>query len=270
MGTTQTGFLPAPELGYETAFQYADQFDLDYIEIYAEGEPWRTGVLSDPDEVQEQLQQYGLGLTAHLPFPIDVGSPMDPVREASLESLKTYVEGVAARGGEKGVLHLSSSSQRAASISDEELRTILTESAQVAADIGDRHGVEICAENLFSNPITIDEFPDLLAETDISMTLDTGHAALYGWDEEQIAAFVRKHGGRISHVHLNDNRALGAGWRNSDEHLPFGAGTIDFETVLEPAVDGEWSPTLTMEIVTWDEEYIELSARRLHEILSKA
>ena len=86
MGTTQTGFLPALELGYETACEYAAQFGLDYIEIYTEGEPWRPGLLSAPDKIQQQLQQYGLGLTAHLTFPIDIGSPMDPVEKRLLRA----------------------------------------------------------------------------------------------------------------------------------------------------------------------------------------
>lgn len=268
MEHARTGLLPAPGLDYDQAFEYADRFDLDYIEVYAEGEPWREGSLSDPHHVREQLDHHGLGLTAHLPFPIDVGSPMEAVREGSLRSLDMYVEAVADRGGEKAVLHLSAPSQRAANLSDDETRAILIESAQAASDIGQEHGVEVCAENLFSSVFTIEEFPRLLEETDVSMTLDTGHAALTGWDGEQTAAFIREHGDRISHVHLNDNRALGDAWRASDEHLPLGAGTIDFEPILEPAVDGEWSPTLTMEIVTWDEAYIELSAQRLHELLS--
>lgn len=268
MGHSQTGLLPAPGLGYEQAFEYADRFNLDHVEVYAEGEPWREGSLSDPAHVRELLDRYEIELTAHLPFPIDIGSPMEPVREASLRSLDAYVEAVSERGGGKAVLHLSAPSQRAANLDDDETRAILIESAREATDIGREHGVEICAENLFSSVFTIEEFPKLLEETKISMTLDTGHAALTGWDGEQTASFIRKYSERISHVHLNDNRALGDGWRTSDEHLPIGVGTIDFETILKPVVEGEWSPTLTMEIVTWDEDYIELSAKRLHELLS--
>lgn len=269
MSEIRTGFLPAPGFDYERAFEYADEFGLDYVEVYAEGEPWREGVLADPDALADRLDRRDLGLLAHLPFPLDVGSPLPDVREGALAALESYVEAVAARGGEKAVLHLSAPSHYASNESLSERRPALLESAQTAAELGERHGVEVCAENLPSGAFSIDEFDRVLEETDVSMTLDTGHAALSDWDAAEVAAFVEEHRDQVTHVHCNDNRASADGWRSEDEHLPFGAGTVDFETMIAPAIDGDWSPTLTMEIVTWDEGYVESSVRRLHELLGR-
>ncbi|MFB6198068.1 MAG: sugar phosphate isomerase/epimerase family protein [Halobacteriaceae archaeon] len=267
MSKPRTGFLPAPGMNYEDAFAYADSFGLDFVEIYAEGEPWRSGTLSDTDDVNALLEDHDLELMAHLPFPLDLGSPMPSVRQGALDALDDYLSTLAAMNAEKAVLHLNATSQRAANFSDEETREILIESASVASDLGGVYGIEVCAENLPGSVFTMRDFEVLFDQTEISMTLDTGHAILSEWTETEVASFIQEHERRISHVHLNDNRANHPKWRSDDEHLPFGAGTIDFEALLAPAINGDWRPTLSMEIVTWDRDYIEMSVSQLDDVV---
>jgi sugar phosphate isomerase/epimerase len=269
MDDVRRGFAPAVEMDYDRAFEYAAEFGLDFVEVYTEDEPWREGYVSEPGAVRERLDRHDLGLTTHLPFPLDLGSPVTHVREGALAALDEYVRAAAARGAERAVLHLSAPSHDAANRTLAETRPTLVESARRATEIGREHDVEICAENLFTGPFTIDEFDALLEETDVSMTLDTGHAAITGWSATEIADFVAAYSSRISHVHLNDNRANVEGWRTEDEHLPIGAGTVDFETILAPVVAGEWSPTLAMEIATRDPVYVEASVDRLDELLAE-
>jgi sugar phosphate isomerase/epimerase len=268
MDDVRRGFAPAAGMDYDRAFEYADEYGLDFVEVYTEGEPWREGALSDAEAVRERLDRHDLGLTAHLPFPLALGSPATHVQEGALTALDEYVEGAAARGAERAVLHLAAPSREVANRTPAQTRPTLLESARRATEIGREHGVEVCAENLFTGPFTIDEFDAVLDETDISMTLDTGHAAITGWTAEEVAGFIDDYGDRIAHVHVNDNRANVESWRTEDEHLPVGAGTVDFETILAPVVAGEWSPTLAMEIVTWDPAYVQASVDRLDELLA--
>jgi sugar phosphate isomerase/epimerase len=123
-------------------------------------------------------------------------------------------------------------------------------------------GIELCAENLFGSPHTVADMPDLLAETPVSMTLDTGHARVSGYDASDTAAFVRDHADRIGHVHLNDTR------RAADEHLPFGAGTIDFGEILG-AFPADWAGTLSLEVFTESPSYLLESERRLDALLAE-
>ena len=92
------------------------------------------------------------------------------------------------------------------------------------------------------------------------MTLDTGHARMNGMDSGAMAEFLDTHGDRVGHLHLNDSRLP------KDEHLPFGAGTIDFERVFEPLRDG-WTGTFSLEVFTDDWGYLETSVDRLDELL---
>ncbi len=269
MDGVSTGFLPAPGMDAQLALEYADRFGLDHVEIFAEGDPWREGFLADPARVRGALDDRGLDLTAHLPFPMDFGSPVPAVREATVAALDDYLEPLAAMDCERAVLHLDQSATQMANFDHDAAMELLVESAAAAAARGRAHGVEVCVENLPDATVGIDEFERLIAATDVSLTLDTGHAVLDGWTESEVVGLVRDHPERVAHVHLNDTRASGDTWRAGDEHLPFGAGTVDFETILAPVLAGEWAPSLTMEIVTWDAGYVETSADRLHALLGR-
>ena len=269
MSHIRTGFLPAPGFDPIDALDTAATVGLDYVEIYAEGPDWRDGILGRPQQFRTQLDSRDLGVHAHLPFPIDLGSPFKEIQDGAVSTIERYISDVADLGAEKAVLHLSAPSHYAANQSLADRRPVLRERAQQVTSIGEAYDVEVCAENLPSSAFSIDEFATLLDDTDISMTLDTGHAILSGWDEQEIATFITDYDDRISHVHLNDNRATTEGWRDEDEHLPFGAGSIDFAQILRPAIEDDWTPTLTMEIVTWDDEYIQLSVTRLNELLHR-
>ena len=87
----------------------------------------------------------------------------------------------------------------------------------------------------------------LLAETDVGICFDTGHALVGGGDPVDVA---RMCAGRIEHLHLKDvDAALLARLRSGDVTLaqawadgifcPFGEGAVDFAAVLElPALAG--------------------------------
>jgi sugar phosphate isomerase/epimerase len=253
----------------ERALAYADRFGLDHVELFAAGEPWREGILSDPEAVRERLDRRGLDLTAHLPFPLDLGSPLPTVREATVAALDRYLEPLSTMGAEKAVLHLDETATSAENYDPSDAVDHLLDSATAASARGADHEIEICVENLPGATFDTDQLRRLFAETEVSATLDTGHAVIDGWSESEIADLVREYPERVSHVHLNDNRVTADAWQGDDEHLPFGAGTVAFETILAPAIEGTWTPTLTMEIVTWDEGYVRTSVRRLHDLLGR-
>lgn len=76
----------------------------------------------------------------------------------------------------------------------------------------------------------------------------------------QVAEFVADHEDRIGHVHVNDNREA------TDEHLPVGAGDIDFETVLG-AFSPDWEGTFTLEVSTSSYPYLRQSKAELDAML---
>jgi len=256
----RTGFVTRLALSLEDQFALAADAGFDYVEVLTDGHRAPDALADDRTEVVDALDHYDLDLVVHLPFPTDIGSPYEAVRAGAVETQTQAIETAAALGAEKAVLHPESSAWEAA-WDDEELRPYVDQSVTDLVAVGDNHGVEVCAENLFENVYTIETIDGLLDRTDVSMTLDTGHARVTGYDGTETAAFVSEHADRVSHVHLNDTR------RPSDEHLPFGAGTIDFEKLFA-ALLADWNGTLSVEAGTNSLRYLRESKAALDEQLA--
>jgi sugar phosphate isomerase/epimerase len=252
------GFVTQIGMEHEKAFERADALGLDFVELMLDGAHERTRL--EPARVRESADEHSLDLLVHLPFGgIDIASPFEHVREGALRELRAAIETAADCGAEKGVLHADTSVWSPA-WENSDLREHLFASVRELDDFAGEHNFEICVENIPGEFFAGESFPQLFEETDASMTLDTGHARMNGMDSTAMAEFLETHGERVSHLHLNDTR------RPADEHLPFGAGTIDFERIFEPLRE-DWTGTLSLEVFTLDWDYIETSVRRLDELL---
>ncbi|WP_049901904.1 sugar phosphate isomerase/epimerase family protein [Halococcus agarilyticus] len=259
MSAIRRGFVTQLGMGYEEAFEHAESFGLDYVELMMDGAHERTALADEADRVRALADERGLDLVVHLPFRLDIASPFEHVREGSLRELLAAIETAGECGAEKGVIHASTDAWPPAWEHDP-LREHLLSSIRDLDAFGREREFELCVENVASEFFPAASFPRLFDETDASMTLDTGHARMNGMDAAAMADFLAEHGDRVGHLHLNDTRMP------KDEHLPFGAGTIDFEQVFEPLRDG-WTGTLSLEVFTDDRGYIETSVDRLDELL---
>jgi sugar phosphate isomerase/epimerase len=112
-----------------------------------------------------------------------------------------------------------------------------------------------------SHYVALDDIDHLLTDTDAMLTIDTGHARIAGYEAADLAEFLAVHGDRVSHFHLNDTTGP------SDDHLSFGAGTIDFETIFEPLHRADWSGTLSVESKSCQPAYLDLSLQQLDAVL---
>lgn len=249
------GFVTSVASTLEPQLQFAGQEEFDYVEILMDGQHAQDHLRSQAATIEETLSTYSLDLVVHLPFPTDIGSPYGGVRAGAVETQRSCIDTASSLGATKAVLHPESSAWKVA-WDDETLRTYIDKSVNKLTQYGQRSQLEICAENIFESPYTIEDIPRLLANTNASMTLDTGHARVTGYDAKDTAEFIRDHGARISHVHLNDTR------RSVDEHLPFGVGNIDFEPIFN-AFPADWAGTVSLEIGTESFDYLRESRSQL-------
>lgn len=257
--TIKKGFVTQVGMTLEEAFEQAAAQDFDYVEVMMDGDHERTRLESQLDEIRALLEQYDLGLAVHLPFKLDIGSPQEHVRKGAIKELKACIDVAAGLGAETGVLHASSNAWSAA-WSVERIQDLILESVRELSAYGKEQGFTVAVENIPDTFFDIHDFPWLFQETDAVMTLDTGHARISGMESEEMAAFVEEWTDRIAHVHLNDTR------RPRDEHLPFGAGNLDFEQILAP-IQEDWSGSLSLEVFTNDWEYMQMSKKRLDALL---
>lgn len=253
------GFVTQIGMDYEEAFEVAGDLGFDYVELMMDGATERGRL--DPEAVRDRADECGIDLAVHLPFALDVGSPFEHVRRGAVRELKAAIETAVEFGATKGVVHASSSAWKPAWNPDE-IRSNVLDSVRELDSFARERGFEACVENIPGGWFSTRDFDRFFAETDASMTLDTGHARMDGLDSAGMAEFVAAHADRISHFHLNDTR------RAADEHLPFGAGTIDFGQLLA-ALPEDWSGTLSLEVFTLDYGYVETSKAYLDESLSE-
>ncbi|MFC7079911.1 sugar phosphate isomerase/epimerase family protein [Halorussus caseinilyticus] len=250
---THTGAVP-----WDEALRSASRIGFDFAELYMDGATERTRL--DPNAVGSLAAEEGLDLLVHLPFvDLEIGSPRNAVREGSLSEQRACIEAAAEMGAEKAVLHAGTSA-RPPEWELEEVAPNLLDSIRVLDRFAADRDVEICVENLPGVPFTVRHFDRVFAETEASMTFDTGHARVDGMDADETADFLADHGDRISHVHVNDAR------EDADEHVPTGSGTTDFGTALAPLREG-WEGTVSVEVYTFDFDYLALSAEKLDEYL---
>lgn len=252
------GFVTAVGIDLDRQLRFADRAGFDYVEILMDGPTSADRLAARTESIRERLaagdpepdsdQNPGLGLAVHLPFPVDIGSPYDPIREGAVAHQRSCLDVAADLGAKKAVLHPEASAWDPA-WEPSELRPHVEDSVAALAGFGAERSVEVCVENLPGSLYTIDTFDRLLDATGASMTLDTGHARITGYDAAETAAFAADHADRISHVHLNDNRTA------SDEHLPLGAGTVDLGRILD-GMPADWTGTLSIEVATESLDYL--------------
>jgi sugar phosphate isomerase/epimerase len=253
------GFVTQREMGTADALAAAERLGFDYVELLMDGDDHRTALATRRETLADGLSRHGLDLAVHLPFPLDVGSPHEHARRGAVAELEACLETAGDLGAEKAVVHPTSEAWSMA-WDRESVRPNVIESMATLDERARERGVELCAENIFDSAYTIETIDGLLRETDVSMTLDTGHARITGWTAAETAAFVAEHADRVSHVHLNDNRV------ERDEHLLFGSGTIDFETLLGGFPD-DWAGTLSLEVFTDSFDDVAVSKERLDALL---
>lgn len=260
VGDARTGFVTQLGMDREEAVSFAGDAGFDFVELMMDGDGRRDRLRERASDLRTAADSADLSFLVHLPFGgVDIGSPHEHIREGARREIAAAVDAAAEFGAEKAVLHASTNAWGPA-WDESTLHRHLLSSVRGLDDHARERGVELCVENIPRGAFDTNDFPTLFEETDASMTLDTGHARMDGRDDGGIAALCREYGHRISHVHLNDTRVA------SDEHLPFGAGTIDFERMFD-ALGDEWAGTLSLEVFTDDYRYLRVSKDRLDELL---
>lgn len=253
--TVPIGFVTQTGMSPEDVFPQAAEHEFAHVELLMEGNNDRSRL--DPDAVKRAATEHGVDVHVHLPWYLDIASPKKHVREGSIREVEEAIKVAAEAGAGKAILHAGTRAWMAA-WEPEDIKPQLLSSIRRLDDVARKNSVELCVENLPSEFYTLrKDFPTLLSETDSSVCLDTGHALREGWDETEVGAFIVDPANRVSHVHLADPREDGA------VHLPLGAGSTDFEELLAPVGESDWSGTVSVEVFTSNFDYLAASKRHV-------
>jgi len=236
------------------------ELGFDYVELTMDPpEAAPQKVLAQKKSILNLLNRYKMGITGHLPTFVWTSDLYDSLRNASLQENFKALEASAELGIEKLVLHPGYITGMGKFVIDkakgyglESIETILKKANSL--------GMTLCIENMFpqANFLTQPhEFQEVF-ETfpEIRLALDIGHANL-GGDRSRAIEFIQRYGYRIGHIHANDN------FGKEDNHLPIGAGLIDFERIIKALKETSYDETTTIEVFSKDRDYLKISKEKI-------
>ncbi|MBN1356602.1 sugar phosphate isomerase/epimerase [bacterium] len=122
----------------------------------------------------------------------------------------------------------------------------------------EREDVLVVLENLLEpGPETMIDLIDRVGSDHLKLCFDIGHANI--WSGLTPSQWVERMGARLGHVHLHDNNGV------TDEHLPAGAGKIDFDSFFDALYRFVPDVTVSLEVDA-DKEVV---VANLMEVLEK-
>jgi len=225
--------------------------EMEFIE-FSIGEKERIPEEIDVEEVKDALDEKGFDLVVHLPFRQRLVTEIDEFNDAVLKYHRQLIEFSEQLRAEKFVVHADMRDN-----DSEEEEEIIVEQIRRLNEIGKEMDAEICFENIGHwNGLELFHLGEVLEELDASMCFDTGHA-FSEVGQEEMEEFLEKYSHIISHLHLQDTR------EGRDMHLPIGSEEIEFKPVGKKL--SNFDGTATMEIFTSENDYIQLSKKKVRE-----
>jgi len=244
------------------------ELGFDYVEVTMDAPQAHHLVLREKENhIVKALRDLGLGLVCHLPTFVSAADLTPALPDASIDELLNSLETARVLGAEKVVLHPAQGvglggrlPQLVHTYMMKSLDTVLTRAAVL--------GLPVALENMVPGSLTLTEPEDFDAVFErypsLEMTLDLGHAHIGAEGEDRCLEFIQRHGERIGHVHASDNRG------RADEHLPVGAGSVDFPLLMRTLVHTGYEGTVTLEVFSPDREYLKLSREKLSDMIRKS
>lgn len=246
------------------------QLGFDYIELTMDPpEAIPEKILQQKKAILNLLNQYGMEIMAHLPTFLWTSDLYESLREVSINENFKALEAAAELGIKKAILHPSYITGLGKFLIDKSKQYAMA-SIEAILKRATSLKIKICLENMFPqthflyHPHEFQEVFDAFPE--IRLTLDIGHAYI-GGERHRALEFIQTYGHRIDHLHVNDN------FGKEDNHLPVGAGTIDFERVMKALNEISYDETLTLEVFSKDRDYLKISRdkiKRIWEAILKA
>ena len=239
------------------------EMGFDYVELTMDPpEATPQKILAQKNPIQDLLHRYCMGIIGHLPTFVWTSDLYESLRKVSIQETLDALEAGVELGIEKVVLHPGYISGLGKFILDkakgygmESIETILNKATSL--------GMTLCIENMFPQAHFLSkphEFQEVFESfPDLRLALDIGHANL-GGGKNKSSEFIHQYGYRISHIHANDN------FGKEDNHLPIGAGIIDFEKILKELNEAQYDETLTLEVFSRDREYLKISKDKIKRI----
>jgi sugar phosphate isomerase/epimerase len=237
------------------------ELGFDYLELTMDPPQAHYSIIRQQKKrLLKALDRKKMELVCHLPSFVYTADLTHGLREASLNEVIKSLEVAAELGCLKAVLHPSYIMGLGIFVMDQS-REYALESLNAIMEKADQLDLLLCLENLFPKVHSLME-PEDFAEIfvkfpNLKMTLDTGHAHIQDPEGKRAIKFIERFPDKIEHIHVSDN--LG----EEDNHLPVGAGTVNFHGIVKALKGIGYNDTITLEVFSKDRDYLKISRNKI-------
>lgn len=245
---------PRTDIASAVAVFASNKFD--YIDLTLEYPKAHVDVI-DKKEVLKALTESGLGIVGHTTYYLPFGSPIGAVRQAAVEDVIKTLPFFREAGAKTVTVHPDTGPGTMESKITVSLNAL---SFKIIADEAAKHDLTILVENVpgvFSSPEAVSTL--LTTVPGLRFHLDVGHAFIRGNRFRQLLQTFKD---KLVHMHLSDNRT------REDDHMPIGAGSINWADVIQAVKGIGYDGTITLEVFSNDPRYLALSRDKLLELWS--
>ena len=237
------------------------ELGFDYLELTMDPPQAHFSIIRrQKKRILKALDQKKMKLVCHLPSFVYTADLTHGLRKASLSEMIKSLEVAAGLGCLKAVLHPSYITGLGIFVMDQ-AREYAMESLEAIMEKANQLDLLICLENLFPKAHSLGEpedFADIFVKfPNLKMTLDTGHAHIEDKEGKRAVKFIERFPDRIDHIHVSDN--LG----EADNHLPVGAGTVNFNEIVKALKGIGYDNTITLEVFSKDRDYLKMSRNKV-------
>jgi sugar phosphate isomerase/epimerase len=238
----------------------------DYLELAMDPPQAHYRVIREKKvELLTALDRHTMHVVCHLPTFVSTADLTDRLRETSLAEVLDSLETAAELKPLKVVLH-PSTVRGLSMFMMEQVKEYLLKSLDLIVEKADYLGLCLCIENMFPQYYSLVNAEDFVEVFErfptLRLTLDTGHGQIESAGRKRTVEFIERFADRIYHVHASDN--LG----KADDHLPIGAGVIDFQEVVRALKASGYDETVTFEVFSRDRDYLRLSRDKFSEMMA--
>jgi len=246
--------------------KFISNLGADFVEICMEEPFGTTKMLSKKKKlIQRLLNDCGLFALGHAPWWAELGTTHDTIRKAWINESKEIINMAIELEMQK--LNFHTHCRGLALKNKKSKKEILNNYITSLTELGDyaeNYNLMIVVENpVERGEITeFEDFKRIIDEVDnVWMTLDVGHAFVRG-GMNIIKKYIRELKHKIKHMHFSDNHG------EKDEHLPLGAGIIDYKIIIKKLKNIRYTDTVTLEIHSKDRDLAKFSMEKLKKLWS--
>lgn len=234
--------LATEDISMKEALDYFEKNEyIDYVEILHDY-PYRG--LNEDKEMIDLINSYSLEYTIHSPFiDLNIASLNSALAKLSVEEIKRSIDLANMIDSDIVVVHPGTVSFSGRGKEDI-IYGIGKESLKDIGDYAKDNNVNACIENLpriegfmFQD---VNQLNETLAELDLPMTLDIGHAHTAGFTPDEI------YFDSIKHIHVHDNPG------NDDTHLTLGEGSFAVNEFFNIFIENKYDGIYMLELYSID------------------